>query len=363
MKTLWLADLYPTEVTNEIFRKKDIPTLFGDTLSLFHRNDFNCVNLECALTETDGAIEKFGPNLKACAETADIMKEIGVDLVGISNNHVFDYGKKGALDTIAELDRVGLPYTGFGNNYEDSRKNYYFEKDGETIAVVAVCEHEYSYALENRMGSRPFDVFETIEDIREAKSRADRVIVLYHGAKELCHYPSPRIRRVCRAMIRAGADLVTCQHTHCICGYENYEGGHILYGQGNFHFVKANADDIWRRAVAIEYDTTANTVNFVPTVANETGIELAKGQVYDEIMAQLEDLSASLHDGRWKEGWHAFCMELAPKFIRRVGEGGGENVDLLARPAQIFAHYFDCEAHHDVLAELYQTANLRNELD
>ena len=33
-----------------------------------------------------------------------------------------------------------------------------------------------------------------------------------------------------------GADVVLCQHSHCIGCYEQYEGAHILYGQGNFHF-------------------------------------------------------------------------------------------------------------------------------
>lgn len=361
MKALFLADLCPTEITNELFRKQDVSTLFGDARTLFDHQDFICLNLECALTESDGAIEKFGPNLRACTETADVMKTLRVSLCGISNNHVFDYGKQGARDTLAALARVGIPYTGFGENLADSRKNFYFEKDGETLAVVAVCEHEYSYALENRMGSRPFDEFETIEDIREAKQKADRVVVLYHGAKEHCQYPSPRIRRVCRAMIRAGADLVTCQHTHCICGHEEYMGGHILYGQGNFHFVKENATDMWRQALAIAYDTATGNVNFVPIVANESGIELAKGAEREQMLAMLSDLSASLLDGRWREGWHAFCLEVGPKYLKRLREAGGD--DLSERPNLVFGHYLDCEAHTDVYRELFPTANLRNELD
>jgi poly-gamma-glutamate synthesis protein (capsule biosynthesis protein) len=211
------------------------------------------------------------------------------------------------------------------------------------------------------MGANPFDPFLTMRDIRAAKKEADYLVVLYHGGKEQCEYPSPRLRNLCQEMVHNGANAVLTQHSHCIGCYEEYEGGHILYGQGNFHFVMENAKDIWRRAVAVEYDTKANTVRFVPTVANETGIELAHGEVRDEILAQLDDLSAALHDGRWKEGWHAFCMELKPKFVTRIGDVEGD--DLLTRPNQIFAHYLDCEAHHDVICELFQTANLRNELD
>ena len=208
MKTLLLGDVCATQVSDPYFRAKDMNTLFTDVLPLFERSDYTVVNLECAITESENRIKKFGPNLKSCPETADVLKSLGVKLCGMSNNHIFDFGIEGARDTMAALDRVGIAYTGFGENYEDSRKNYIVEKDGQRIAFVAVCEHEYSYALEDRMGSRPFDEFHTIEDIRDAKEKADRVIVCYHGGKEMCHYPSPRLIRVCRAMVRAGADLI-----------------------------------------------------------------------------------------------------------------------------------------------------------
>jgi poly-gamma-glutamate synthesis protein (capsule biosynthesis protein) len=216
------------------FAEKDIDTLFNDTISLFEGNDINFVNLECALTEADSPIEKFGPPLKACGEVAEVLKTIGVNVCGLSNNHIFDFGKKGVEDTIKHLSRCAIEYTGFGNHYMDSRKNWIREKDDERIAVIAVCEHEYSYALDDRMGSRPWDEFDTIDDIREAKKEADRVIVIYHGGKEHCKYPSPRLIKACRAMVKNGADVVLCQHSHCIGCYENFEGGHILYGQGNF---------------------------------------------------------------------------------------------------------------------------------
>ena len=145
-----------------------------------------------------------------------MLKELGVTVCGLSNNHIFDFGKEGAIDTINAIKAAGLDYTGFGENYEDSRKNYVVEKDGETICIIAVCEHEYSYALEDRMGSRPYDEYDTMEDIRAAKAKYDRVLVMYHGGKEQCHYPSPRLYKACHAMAKSGADLILCQHSHCI---------------------------------------------------------------------------------------------------------------------------------------------------
>ncbi len=173
MKTLLLGDMSPTVETDPLFEAKDLQALFSDVAELFTDRDVNFVNLECALTTVEQSIEKFGPPLKACANTADTLKLLGVTCCGLSNNHIFDFGIQGARDTMRELDRVGIAYTGFGKNYEDSRKNWTIEVNGEKLAIIAVCEHEYSYALEDRMGSRPYDKYHTMDDIRSTKAECD----------------------------------------------------------------------------------------------------------------------------------------------------------------------------------------------
>lgn len=362
MKTLLLGDICPRDTNEEFFKKLDLDTLFGDTLEHFEGNDACFVNLECAITESDNAIKKYGPNLKACAETAEVMRRIGVTLCGLSNNHIFDYGIEGVLDTMKALDKAGIPYTGFGENYEDSRKNYILEKNGEKIAFVAVCEHEFSYALPDRMGSRPFDPFETMADIRKAKAEADRVIVLYHGGKEMCQYPSPRLIKACREMANNGADVILCQHTHCISCYENYNGTHILYGQGNFHFIprlNITVDECWYYSLMVKYDTITNEMEFIPTVNTEFGIALARGEEKEKVMMAFAERNASLHDGTWQDGWHAFCETKKELYVKAAND----TLELtdVERGDGLFAHFLDCEAHTDVWRELYKTANHRNE--
>ena len=360
MKALLLGDLCQVDKNREFFEKEDVEVLFNDTLPMFEGNDVCFVNLECAITESDNAIKKYGPNLKVVENVANIMKKIGVTVCGLSNNHIFDFGVEGAKDTMAALDKVGIPYTGFGENYEDSRKNYIIDQNGEKIALVAVCEHEYSYALDDRMGSRPFDEFETMADIRAAKAQADRVIVLYHGGKELCQYPSPRLIKACREMVNNGADVILCQHTHCISCYENYNGSHILYGQGNFNFLNFyNLSDIWNESLMVKYDTVTNEIEFVPTVNTEYGIELAKGEIKERIMSSFEKRNAELSDGSWRKHWHTFCEELIEPYTKAVKDNSGDTE--AERGDTLFAHYLDCEAHTDVWRELYKTANHRNE--
>lgn len=361
MKTLFLGDVCCIEKNRSLFEQGDLETLFTDTLSLLEGNDINFVNLECALTESKIPIKKFGPPLSAPPATAKLFKKIGVNYVGLSNNHFFDFGIKGALDSIKYLEAAGLGYTGFGCNYDDARKDLVIEKNSEKICVIAVCEHEYSYALEDRMGSRVFDEYDTLEDIRHAKENNDRVIVLYHGGKEHCRYPSPRLYKTCRAMARAGADMVLCQHTHCIGSYEEYNGCHILYGQGNFCFLSHSPTlpNSWNSFLATKYDTVTNEIEFIPMVNTELGITLAKGEEKNDIMQAFEKRNQQLQNGEWKKGWHDFCEANKGIYLRAIKNACNEGSSQEAN--DLFGHFLDCEAHTDVWRELFPTYNQTNE--
>ena len=359
MRMLLLGDVCPTDVTAPFFEACDISALFSDAVSVLQGNDFSFVNLECAITQSESKIAKFGPHLKAPYETAEVLQMIGVDCVGLSNNHVFDFGKEGVADTLSALENSGIAWTGFGSDYSDSRKNYIISQCGEKIALVAVCEHEYSYALGNRMGSRPFDEYDTIEDIRKAKESCDRVIVFYHGGKEFCRYPSPRLHKLCRAMVRNGADVVLCQHSHCIGCYEQYEGGHILYGQGNFHFVKPSKSEGWGASLAVHYDSKSNEIEFTPLENTENGIRLATQG--DQLLKEFELRNESLKTDLWLQGWRDFCESMKEKYIKVISNAFAEQAT--QRQNDMFSHYLDCEAHTDVWRELCPSFNLTNCMD
>ena len=211
------------------------------------------------------------------------------------------------------------------------------------------------------MGCRRFCPFDTPLDIRRAKAENDRVIVIYHGGKEHCRYPSPRLLKLCRNMAECGADLVLCQHSHCIGCYEEYEGAHIVYGTGNFLFhYDGVMPEHWFEGLAVSYDTKENSVAFTPVVHNERGIELAKGEKKEELLGDFKKRNEELKGGLWYEGWKAFCeskRELYERIIANACTPTSTEWDNKA-----FGHFLECEAHQDVWRELFPTANRWNEL-
>ena len=84
MKTLLLGDFCAKEYNMNVIKEKNLDLLFNDTLPIFKGNDVTFVNVECAITESENAINKCGPNLKVCREAADVLKSIGTTLCGLS---------------------------------------------------------------------------------------------------------------------------------------------------------------------------------------------------------------------------------------------------------------------------------------
>ena len=355
MRAILCGDFVPTAASVPAFEAGDLAALLGDTLDVLRAGDIAVANLECALTDRNAPIRKCGPNLKGKPGYARVLRDAGFTHLGLSNNHTFDFGEAGMRDTVAAVQAAGMAPFGYGENDQDSRKPLFIEKEGKTLAIVAVCEHEYSYALRDRFGANPFDPFDTMEDIAEAKKRADWVVVRYHGGKEQCEYPSPRLRKACHAMARAGADLVLCQHSHCIGCRETYHGAQIVYGQGNFNFVKYMDHPHWHSGLMLDVTFGDGVeVTYLPVVAGDTGVSLAHGAEKDDILAGFEARSRVLLDETaWLATWEAFCRSM-PNYISAVkdaytGVPEGEAC------RQVFPHYLDCEAHLDVLKTIYKT--------
>ena len=358
MKLTICGDVCPVK-TDELFVKGDIEGLFHDVPAVLQDSDRVMVNLEAALTDSEYRITKKGPNVKGSPVCAKVLKEIGVTDCGISNNHIFDFGVEGALDTMKALETYGLSYTGFGENAEAARKNLVMEKDGQRVAVIAVCEHEYCYALEDRMGTRGYDPYDTMEDIRKAKAENDFVIVTYHGGKEQSIYPSPRLRKVCQAMVKNGADVVLCQHSHCIGCYEEYQGAHILYGQGNFHFanfrfVSVPEEELqWQTGLIVQLQITDRIdIEFIPVKVVGKGIELVKGDEKAEILNTLAENSKNLLNDEWLTGWRNFCESKREQYTTVVRNAYVKGAD--EETNEWFNHYLYCEAHEDVMRELFK---------
>lgn len=170
------------------------------------------------------------------------VKEMGFDVVSLANNHIWDLGEKGLKNTIRLLDENGIMYCGAGMNAEEASKPVVLEKDGLSVAVYAYCMYGNPWlgyvelAGPNKAGVNPLDIEKVICDIREAKKKYDKVVVMPHWGKEYKYDPLPECISMAKQMIEAGADAVLGSHTHHVQPIIKYKGKPVCFSMGNFLF-------------------------------------------------------------------------------------------------------------------------------
>ena len=136
------------------------------------------------------------------------------------------------------------------SNKIEAKKPCFVQIGGVTIGLMAFAEHEFNLAGKNVAGANGFDSFESFNEIKESKTKCDYLVILFHGGVEYHKYPSPLLQKRCRKMVLSGANLILCQHSHCIGAMETYKEGTIVYGQGNSVFGYKD-NDVYRDLIFI----------------------------------------------------------------------------------------------------------------
>lgn len=225
------ADICPIEGNRPYFEKGDAKSLFNDLLVEFEQADLTIANLECPLIEAETPVLKTGPNFGEPSACINGLKQAGLDVLALANNHVMDHGAAGLRNTLEVCARAGIATVGAGEDLGSARRILVKSVAGIQVGILAVAEHEFSVATKDSGGANPLDLIDCVRNVTGFRSSFDYLIVLLHGADEF-QVPTPRIKDTCRFLVEMGANAVIVQHPHRLGGYEAYRGGHIVYGQG-----------------------------------------------------------------------------------------------------------------------------------
>ena len=373
MDIIIAGDLVPTESNMEEFATGDIDRLLGEKLRCeWEKARIKIFNLEVPLADMLNPIAKRGPNLSAHEKTIVGIKALNPSLVTLANNHILDQGDEGLYSTINILKTNGIPYVGAGKDINEARKPYFFDELGYRIGVYACCEHEFSVSNEKKPGANPFDPFESLDHIVEAKSNSDYLIVLFHGGKELYQFPTPGLQKICRKMVEKGADLVICQHSHCIGCLEKFRDSTIIYGQGNFLFDYSDSE-YWSTSllVCVDFDNKER-ISFIPIVKIKNGVRIPKERETITILGQFEERSNMIiRPGFIEENFGAIVQQEKEAYIGRLVYGNRWlrlfdkkilknkllNAKLNKNKIHTMYNLIACETHREILLEALKKNN------
>ncbi|HSN77218.1 MAG TPA: CapA family protein [Anaerolineae bacterium] len=188
-------------------------------------------------------------NLLLCSkpEYLEALRLVGVDIVGLTGNHLNDFGKDANLWSLQFYQDEELPTYGGGANLEESLQPLLVEHNGNRLVFLGANQFgpEFAWAAADWPGSTPYDLTQMTQAIADARSEQDADLVLAELQWEESYdtLPIQSQRQGLQAISSAGADIVTGVQSHVPQAVEFGEGGLILYGLGNFFF-----DQMWSQS-------------------------------------------------------------------------------------------------------------------
>lgn len=366
MKVVVLSDVIFPKDRNSVYSQEKLQNIFG--IGIYEEilsADINIVNLECVLTEREDYIEKWGSILVASPENIALLKQIPNIVVNLSNNHIFDAGLEGLKDTVRILDDNGIRYLGCTIN-QKSNRTITFEDDGKMLGFFSCSEHEFN-SDDAGNGAILFEPMEAALEISELAKNCDRVIVLYHGGVEFYPYPYPSQQNNLRRMIDAGADLVVCQHNHCVSCEEQYNNGTIVYGQGTLIWgnrpeIQDNILDIdmMNSGMAITYDTVGGDIKRTYYSISGDRIIDSSGDIEEKYVSRSRKVSdKSFIDSEWidyckKQDAHmgifgdTFVDSSPIKTIKKAAKSVVGLKDCRSERLRVY-DYLTCESHLEII--------------
>jgi Bacterial capsule synthesis protein PGA_cap len=184
---------------------------------LFRRDDLTVINHECPSTNISAPIPKTF-SFRCDPDALPAAEQAGVDVASLANNHGYDQGPEGLLDSIRNVRAAGIAPVGAGPNERAAERPALFEVNGWTVAVVGfgeVLDPLDQTAGPDKAGTATGHSLPLkLRAIRAADRVADIVIVTIHWGVELDTRPRDYQVDEGHAMVEAGADVIFGHHAH-----------------------------------------------------------------------------------------------------------------------------------------------------
>ena len=233
--------------------------LLAPVRPLVENADFTVVNLETTLSD-QAYFSKRDSRPVTFHSTADYvyasnpnsvmaLKQSGIDIVDMGNNHNYDMLEEGLNNSLSALDQAGMLHFGAGTNEANAWTPAMVSSKGQTIAFIgcttvripssSVTKDDVPYVASDVLskGGAAFCAeFPLRSAIIKAKQQADIVVVMIHGGEEYNRTPIKKITYLTEVARQAGATLLINHHTHVVSGFSWKDPSLIAWSMGNFLF-------------------------------------------------------------------------------------------------------------------------------
>ncbi len=201
------------------------------------------VHVSNEVSFVDGCVPDTSQTFTFCSKPSylEALKLIGTKIVGLTGNHLMDFGAQNFLKTLDLYDGAGMRTYGGGRNAGDAAKPLSLTDHGNRLAFIGAnpVGPRDDWATATQPGSRVYDANAIAKQIADARTRSDLVFVELQGEETYTYEPDYANLRMFRRTLTDGADVVTGVQAHQPQAIEfsaERNDKIILYGLGNLFF-------------------------------------------------------------------------------------------------------------------------------
>ena len=240
LNILFTGDILLDRGVRQVIEHYGVDHLFSEDIdSMFHTAQIVVGNLECPATKIEAPVFKRFI-FRGEPEWLDTLRQHGITHLNLANNHSIDQGREGLLDTRRNILAAGMTPIGAGENMNEAAEPVLLAELPRKVWLVTslrLALENYAYLTDKPCVSQePMDsLLERVNRLRRADSTAVIIVSLHWGGEHTLQ-PVPSQRLESHQLIRAGADVLICHHTHTLQTIEEFQGKNIYYSIGNFIF-------------------------------------------------------------------------------------------------------------------------------
>ena len=276
------------------------PALIG----LMHSSDITMVNNEFPYSYGGTPTPDKTYTFRADPPTVRYLNDMGVNAVGIANNHAFDFGEQAFADTLKTLEDAQIPYCGGGRNINEASAPLYFVVDDTKIGIIAATQIERNDYPDTRGATdtasgvfRCMNPSRLLSDITEASAKCDYLVVFIHWGTESTNEIDWLQQDQAPKIAAAGADIIIGAHPHVLQGITKSKGIPVFYSLGNFWFNSKDLDTGLAQLTLSESEAGRpylSSLRFIPCRQAGCRTRLATAEESAQIIADMRAMSPGI---------------------------------------------------------------------
>lgn len=270
---------------------------YFDKVTPYLKADLVIGNQEVVLGGETLGITGSDYTFNAPEEIAKQLPQIGFDVLTFANNHSYDRGMQGIVNTRKNLKAAGIQTTGAYEKKEQRDDILVVERNGIRFAILAYTydtnqwiDAENSFAVNHFLNEEHmFDdrcKKQLARDVQKAKEQADVVIAAMHWGTEFTYEIDAAQRDAAGFLNEQGVDIIIGNHPHCLQRVEtltNAQGKEtfVMYSLGNFVSAAMGVDraseqftNMYEIGGIVQCDVELNTKTGETTVKNKKMIPI-----------------------------------------------------------------------------------------